>query len=151
YEEKGKNLEIKETYSGKLLKLKLQELEALEEKNNSLHPLQTYLVLALSHGPQLVLCDQGLAFAPDFSATGPLPLPNPVYCMQDFHQLYLKLQHLAAEEDRRKEALELLLILISLLDGAKAVGLNMDWETQELETILSKLESGQTLPKLPGH
>lgn len=150
-EKQSGQISLKELYSQKNLNLKLSKIEAIEEKTNSLQPNQTYLVLLLENHRQLVLCQQGFAFAPDFSATGELPLPSQVYCMRDFHELFLKLKHLATEEGRQKEALELILILIAILDGAKAVGLNVDLEIKEVEESLAKLEKGQALPKLPGH
>lgn len=148
WEEISEGLELKELYSSKSLRLQKNQIEQVELKTNSLNPQDTYLVLLFSDGHQLVLATQGFVFPPDFTNTGPLNLPSPVYCMQDFQQLFHRLEHIASEADRDREALELIMALIAVLDGAKRVGLEMDQETQEVEKILGQLEQGKTLPPI---
>lgn len=144
--EEGDDLEVLEHFSGKTLSLKSAAIQAFEERNNSVTPGETYVVLLLNSGRQLVLSAQGIAFAPDFTNTGPLSLPNQVYCLQDYHQLMNQLRHVAAEAERGREALEIIMVLIALLDGARAIGLEVDAETQAVESILATLERGETLP-----
>ena len=144
--EEGEDLLILELFSSKTRRLSSSEIEAIEERPNSVNPAESYVIVLLNSGRQLVLSAQGFAFPPDFSNTGPLPLPNQVYCMQDYHQLMNQLRHVAAEADRGRDALDMIMVLIALLDGAKAVGLDVDAETQAVEEILSTLEKGGTLP-----
>ncbi len=146
FQEEGAGLHLVEIYSGKNRILRDVEIVRIEERPNTVNPNETYLVLLLEDGRQLALSPQGFAFAPDFINTGPLPLPNQVYCMQDFQDLFNKLKHLGSEDDRKAEALQLITVLISLVDGAKAVGLDLDREAEEVDKILVQLEKGTPLP-----
>lgn len=145
FHEEGGVLHLVENYSQKALSLAYAELADLEEKANSTSPHETYLVLRLHSGIQWVLASQGFVFPPDFRNTGPLTLPSQVYCMQDFNNLFHRLRHVAAESERGREALDLVLALIAILDGAKAIGLPTDAEAREIETILNSLEKGEPL------
>ena len=142
----GETLQLREIVTGKTRSLQPGEIQHLEFKQNSLKPQEEYLLLLLERGRQLVLAPQGFVFAPDFSNTGPLSLPSQVYCLQDYHQLYSQLSHVAAEPDRRRDALDLVMVLIAILDGARAVGLEVDEETRKVDQILEALEKGEALP-----
>lgn len=142
----GETLQLREINSGKTRSLSPRDIQHLEVKQNSLKPQEEYLILLLADGGQLVLAPQGFVFGPDFRNTGPLSLPSQVYCLQDFHQLFTQLSHVAAEPDRRREALDLILVLIAILDGARAVGLDVGLETRNVEKILVALERGDLLP-----
>ncbi len=142
----GDDLQVLELYSAKELQLRGASVSEVEERPNSANPLETYVIVLFESGRQIVFSKQGFAFAPDFTNTGPLPLPNQVYCFQDFQNLMSQLRHVAAEADRGREALQILMVLIALLDGARAVGLEVGGETQEAEKILATLERGETLP-----
>lgn len=144
--EEGDDLLLLELFSGKTRLLRSDEIEAIEERPNSVNPTETYIVILLASGHQLVLSPQGFAFPPDFSNTGPLSLPNQVYCMQDYHQLMNQLRHLAAEAERGRDSLTLIMVLIAVLDGAKAAGLEVDTEIQTVDEILVTLEKGGNLP-----
>ena len=146
FREEGANLELKENFSQKTRLIRAGEVEKLEEKSNSAQPGQTYLVFMFASGKQLALAPQGFVFPPDFTNTGPLPLPSPVYCMQDFNGIFNQLKHVASEPDRKREALDIILFLIALLDGARAAGLDVDDETHAVEAILADLEKGATPP-----
>lgn len=146
FREEGEDCLILELFSGKTRRIKAGEIEAVEERPNSVNPDQSYIIVLLNSGRQLVLSAQGFAFPPDFTNTGPLSLPNQVYCMQDYHQLMNQLRHVAAEADRGRDALDIIMVLIALLDGARAAGLEVDTETQAVDEILSTLEKGGTLP-----
>ncbi|MCE9625084.1 MAG: hypothetical protein K8R69_06485 [Deltaproteobacteria bacterium] len=145
-QEEGDDLGVLETFSGKSLKLRSAAIQAVEERSNSANPAETYVLILWDSGRQLVLSNQGFAFPPDFTNTGPIPTPSQVYCMQDYQNLMNRLRHVAAEAERGREALEIIMFLISLLDGARVAGLEVDKETQEVEDILSLLERGETLP-----
>ena len=141
--EEGSRLRIQELYSRKELSLEPGDLVHAELQANRLKPDEDYLLLKLDNGASLALSPQGFAFAPNFANTGPLSLPSEVYCLQDFESLLAKLKHLVQEPDRRRDALDLLMVLIAILDGAKAVGIAMDAETREVEAQLSLLEARQ--------
>lgn len=144
--DEGQYLHILEQYSGKALSLRENSLQEVVERTNQMQNQESYLILLFDSGSQLVLSQQGFAFSPDFTNTGPIPLPSQVYCMRDFQDLFHKMEHIASEEDRGREALDLIMILISLLDGARQVGLEVSVETTSVETILSQLEAGKTPP-----
>lgn len=150
FQEEGEKLLLLESHSGKSLSLKSGDVDQLEERKNTILPAETYVLILLRNGQQLALSSHGFAFPPDFDNTGPMPLPSQVYCMEDFNELFKKLKHLASETERRQEALTLILLLIAILDGAKAVGLEVDRESQEVDDILEKLEKEQTLPSPHG-
>ncbi|KAB2839903.1 hypothetical protein F9K50_06735, partial [bacterium] len=140
FREEGDDLVVLEAYSGKTLTLRGTSVQAVEERANNVQAGETYVIVLFASGRQVVFSAQGFAFPPDFSSTGPLTLPNQVYCMQDYHHLVNRLRHVAAEAERGREALEIIMVLIALLDGAKAVGLDVDAETQAVESILATLE-----------
>ncbi len=146
YREEAADLLLSENYSQKSLRIRASDLDRLEEKINAALPGETYLVMLFINGRQLVLSRQGFVFPPDLSNTGPIDLPSPVYCMQDFNNLFNRLRHLASEAERGREALGLIMVLIAILDGAKAVGLEVDAEAREVEKILSDLEKGHPTP-----
>lgn len=137
---------VLENYSQKSRLLPGAEIQEVASRPNPLNPGESYLIVLFNSGQQLVLSQQGFVFPPDFTHTGPIPLPSQVYCMQDFQNLFGKLQHLAAEPDRGRESLELVMILIAILDGARAAGLEVTTEAREVDRILSNLEQGQALP-----
>jgi hypothetical protein len=121
----------------------LKETQVCEviERKNSLKPNENYLVLMMESGQQLVMAPQGFAFPPDFTNTGPLPLPSQVYCTRDYQDLFEKLKWVSGEAERRREALDLVMTLIALLDGARGAGLEVDQETRAVEAILKQLEA----------
>jgi len=143
--EDGTQLTLLENFSQKEITFQAKQIQEVVPKQNKLKPGEFYLILLLEMGAQLVLAQQGFVFPPDFSNTGPLPLPSQVYCMQDFQDLYRKLRHVGAEANRRREALDLIMILIAILDGARAVGLKVDEESRKVEDVLSVLEKGNVL------
>ena len=146
FHEDGDDLTALELFSGKSLRLRGGSIQAIEERANSVDPKETYVIALFDSGGQVVFSAQGFAFPPNYQNTGPLSLPNQVYCMQDYQQLMVQLRHVAAEADRGREALDIIMVLIALLDGAKAAGLDVDPEIQAVEGILATLEKGETLP-----
>lgn len=139
-QEDGRVLNIMEVASGKQIALRLGGVEAMEHKLDSVTGAN-YCVLLLDNGHQLVLCQQGFAFAPDFRSTGPIELPSAVFCMTDFRNFFGQLKHNAIEhpEDTRKSA-DLIMLLISLLEGARNVGMDVDAESGRVERILEAIE-----------
>jgi hypothetical protein len=143
FREDAGTLTLRELYSQKDRTLKDTEIREVAVKQNSLKPNEDYLVILMELGLQWVLTAQGFAFPPDFTNTGPLPLPNQVYCLRDYQDLYEKLKWVSGEPERRREALDLVMILIALLDGARRVGLEVDQETRAVEAVLTGLEAGR--------
>ena len=84
--EEGTTFQLLELASGKQLTLRLESIEALELKIDG-ETKAGYLVLLLDTGYQLVLCQQGFAFEPDFTSTGPIEMPVSVLCMADYRKL----------------------------------------------------------------
>jgi hypothetical protein len=101
-----------------------------------------YLNLVFDGGKEIVLCHAGVAFAPSFNSTGPLPDAPPVSCMSDFFTLSHTLDDIKADPTRKPEALLLFNVLISILDGAKAVGLDVGYEEEKLDAKLTEFEKG---------
>ncbi len=144
----GRTLHLMELSSGKQIALGLGSVETMEAKSDGITGA-TYVVLLLENGHQLVLCQQGFAFAPDFRSTGPIELPSAVFCMSDFKNFYGQLKHNAIEhpEDGRRSA-DMIMLLISLLEGARNVGIDVDAESDRVERILEAIEK-ETIPEQP--
>ena len=130
--------------SGKAVKLSWRDLNAFEEK---VHPETkvAYLVLLFEDGRQIALVDPGgVAFAPAMINTGPLDDLPPVACLRDFQTLKQRVDHyLDAHPDDAplKECLNLVMICIAILDGARAVGFDVGDLEGELDKSLRELEA----------
>jgi len=129
--------------SGKTVRLPWQDVRAFEEK---VHPetKDNYLVLLLENGTQIALADPGgIAFAPSTENTGPLPDLPPVVCLKDFFTLKGRVDHYLydhRDEPPPKEVLDLVMICIATLDGARAVGFEVGDLESELEKSLKEIE-----------
>lgn len=129
--------------SGKTIRLPWQDVRAFEEK---VHPetKDNYLVLLLENGTQIALADPGgIAFAPSTENTGPLPDLPPVVCLKDFFTLKGRVDHYLydhRDEPPPKEVLDLVMICIATLDGARAVGFGVGDLENELEKSLKEIE-----------
>jgi hypothetical protein len=129
--------------SGRKTVIPWRDLAALEEK---IHPETqgNYLVLLFEDGKQIALVDPGgVAFAPSLENTGPLQDAPPVVCLKDFHTLKPRIDHYLydhPDEPPPKETLDLVMLCIAILDGARAVGFDIADLEGELEQSLSDLE-----------
>jgi hypothetical protein len=129
--------------SGKSTLLPWRDVKAFEEK---IHPetKDTYLVLLFENGNQLAFVDPGgVAFAPSVENTGPLNDLPPVVCLKDFHTLKQRIDHhIYAHPDEAppKEVLDLVMICIATLDGARKVGFDVGDLEGELEKSLNEIE-----------
>jgi len=129
--------------SGKTMRLPWQDVRAFEEK---VHPetKDNYLVLLLENGTQIALVDPGgIAFAPSTENTGPLPDLPPVVCLKDFFTLKGRIDHYLydhRDEPPPKEVLDLVMICIATLDGARAVGFEIGDLESQLEKSLKEIE-----------
>jgi hypothetical protein len=132
--------------SGKSVRISWSDVKAFEEK---VHPgtKDAYLVLLFEDGRQIALVDPGgVAFEPSTVNTGPLKDLPPVVCLRDFHTLKQRIDHYLVEhrdEPPPKESLDLLMICIAILDGARAVGFDVGDLEAELEKSLRKVEESK--------
>jgi len=135
--------------SGKNVQIPWRDLKGFEEK---VHPetKDIYLVLLFEDGHQIALVDPGgVAFEPSTVSTGPLRDVPPVACLKDFQTLKQRVDHYLYEhrdEPPPKECLDLVMICIAILDGARAVGFDVGDLEGELDKSLRELER-QASPK----
>ena len=129
--------------SGKSTGLPWRDVKAFEEK---IHPEtnDSYLVLLFENGNQLALVDPGgVAFAPSVTNTGSIRDLPPVVCLRDFYTLKQRIDHYLFEhqdEPPPRECLDLVMICIATLDGARAVGFDVGDLEKELEKSLKEIE-----------
>ncbi len=134
---------ILDVASGKSLRLAWRDLTAFEEK---IHPetQENYLVLLFENGSQVALVDPGgVAFAPSTENSGPLANLPPVVCLRDFLTLKQRVDHYLyehADEPPPRECLDLIMICIATLDGARTVGFDVGDLEGELEKSLNEIE-----------
>lgn len=139
-EESGTLLDVA---SGKQLHVPWRTLTAFEEK---LHPetQQPYFVLQFNDGKQIALVDPGgVAFAPSTENSGPVPNLPAVMCLRDFLTLKQRVDHYLydhPDEPPPRESLDLIMICIAILDGARAVGFDVGDLEGELEKALNEVE-----------
>jgi hypothetical protein len=129
--------------SGKSTRLPWREVTAFEEKH---HPETdgTYLLLLFENGRQIALVDPGgVAFAPSTENSGPMENLPLVVCLKDFLTLKQRVDHYLydhPDEPPPRETLDLVMICIATLDGARAVGFDVADLEGELEKSLSEIE-----------
>ena len=129
--------------SGKSLRLSWVDLTGFEEK---IHPEtgKPYLILMFEQAYQIALVDPGgVAFAPSTTNSGPVQNLPTVVCLKDFLTLKQRIDHYLYEhpsEAPPRESLDLVMICIAILDGARAVGFEVGDLEGELEKSLSDLE-----------
>lgn len=129
--------------SGKRLKIDWSALAGYEEK---VHPESgaPYLVLLFDDDTQLALVDPGgVAFAPSIANCGPVENLPAVVCLRDFHLLKQRVDHYLydhPDEPPPRECLNLIMICLATLDGARAVGFDIGDLEGELEKSLGEIE-----------
>ena len=129
--------------SGKSLPIAWTDVTGFEEK---IHPEtgESYLVLMLEQGQQIALVDPGgVAFAPSTINSGPVQNLPAVVCLRDFFTLRQRVDHYLYEhrdEAPPRECLDLIMISIAILGGARAVGFEVGDLEGELEKSLRELE-----------
>jgi len=135
--------------SGKSLHLPWRDAKSLEEK---VHPetKDAYLVLLFEDGRQIALVDPGgVAFEPSKINTGPLDGLPPVVCLRDFLTLKQRIDHYLYDHPDAappKDCLDLTMICIAILDGARAIGFDVGDLEGELEKSLRELEKRTAKP-----
>jgi hypothetical protein len=129
--------------SGKSTRLPWREVTAFEEK---VHPetKDTYVLLLFENGSQMALVDPGgVAFPPSTENSGRLDGVPPVVCLRDFLTLKQRVDHYLydhPDEPPPRETLDMLMLCIATLDGARAVGFDVSDLEGELEKSLSEIE-----------
>jgi hypothetical protein len=129
--------------SGKKIVLPWRDLKSFEEK---MHPEtgDSYLVLLFENGNQLALVDPGgVAFAPSTENTGALRDLPAVVCLKDFLTLKQRIDHYLydhPDDPPPREALDLVMICLATLDGARAVGFDVSDLEGDLEKSLNEIE-----------
>lgn len=129
--------------SGKTAHLSWLDVKAFEEK---VHPetQESYLVLLFENGAQIALVDPGgVAFAPSTENSGPIKDLPPVVCLGDFLTLQQRVDHYLydhPDDPPPRECLDLMMICIATLDGARAVGFDVGDLEGRLEKSLNEIE-----------
>jgi hypothetical protein len=129
-----------DVFSGKKLKIALPVKDVVEKRTGDTD--EPYVIVLLDDERQIALAPPGIAFAPSRENVGPLPLP-PVVCWRDFVNVSGQVAHLITahpDEPPTREALDMLLYCIGLIDGARAVGFDVADEERRLETWLAEIE-----------
>ncbi|MBK8013282.1 MAG: hypothetical protein IPK13_18250 [Deltaproteobacteria bacterium] len=112
-----------------------------------------YLRVMLEDGRSFALSKFGFVFAPRFEATGPLPDCPATACFVDYDRIFGHLQHLAQDvhAGQHDDALRVFFVLLAFLEGARAIGLDVEREEHALEQILQHIEriSGPAAPQPP--
>ncbi len=138
----GRSL-LLDVFSGKTLAVDWRRVASVHEKANA-ETGCPYLVLVRDDGRQLVLADVGLAFEPLTASTGPLPDLPPVVCLRDLAAAEARLRHWLLdhpEEEPTRTHLSLFLFCLAVLDGARAVGIDVSAEERRLEPVLREIEA----------
>lgn len=129
--------------SGKSVHLSWPDVKAFEEKAHA-ETGDNYLVLLFEDGHQIALVDPGgLAFAPSQTNTGPLRDLPQVVCLKDFQTLKQRIDHylyVHKEEPPPKECLDLVMICVAILDGARLIGFDVADLEEDLDRSLRELE-----------
>lgn len=135
---------ILEVETGKSLRVASDRVQEIEPARNALTGAD-YLVLRLESVPPLALADAGFVFPVDTRNTGELPGAPATMSFRDYRRLHRHLRHLVetqADAEHRREALDVTLLLIASLDGARSVGLPTQVEEADLETVIRRIEAG---------
>jgi hypothetical protein len=129
--------------SQKRLKLSWRDVTGFEEKT---HPEtgDRYLVLLFENGKQIALVNPGgVAFAPSTENSGASRNLPAVVCLRDFFTLKQRIDHYLydhPDDPPPRECLDLIMICIATLDGARAVGFDVGDLEAELERALNEVE-----------
>ena len=137
------NSTVLDVASGKSFHVLWPELNAFEEKT---HPEtgDRYLVMLFENGKQIALVDPGgVAFAPSTENSGPVTNLPAVVCLRDFLTLKQRIDHFLYDHPDApppRECADLVMICIAMLDGARAVGFDVNDLEGDLEKSLNELE-----------
>lgn len=141
HREDGDTLTLVERDTEKMRSLSGDGVVEVHEKRN-LQSGVAYPILVLESGAQLAITDIGFCFSPSFVSTGEIPGAPEVVSFGDFRKLYREAQHAAEDPARRRDALDFMMLCITIVDGARAVGFDVSPEEERLERLLRRLEGG---------
>jgi hypothetical protein len=137
------NSKLLDVASGKTLSLPWRDITAFEEKTHA-ETGDRYYVLLFENGSQIALVDPGgIAFAPSTINSGSVPGLPAVVCLTDLFTLKGRVAHYLdahPEEPPPPECLDMVMICIAILDGARAVGFAVGDLEEDLEKLLGELE-----------
>jgi hypothetical protein len=132
-----------DVFSGKALPLEWARVATMEERTDAASG-RPYLAIRLDSGVEVALADQGIAFAPVTTGTGPLEgLPGAV-CFGDLAAAEGRLDHFLADhpgERPERAHVALFLFCLAVVDGARAAGFEVSAEERRLERLLAELEA----------
>ncbi len=135
---------LTEVATAKSLQLPAAQVEELEVRRDATTGAE-YMAVSFATRPPLALSEAGFAFTLETRNTGPLSGAPPAMGFADYRRLHRHLLHLLDTQDdpeHRREALDITMVLIASLDGARAVGLAVDSEEAALEVLIRRLEAG---------
>jgi hypothetical protein len=141
YRVDGDRITLVERLTGKERVFSGDDVTEIHERKNRLSGV-AYPILLLESGTQIAVTDIGFCFAPSFAATGEIPGGPDVVSFGDFRRLYQEARFAADDPERRKDALDLMMLCISIVDGGRDAGFNVGEEEDRLETLLRRLEQG---------
>ena len=137
----GDRVTLVEILTGKERVLSGDEVEEIHERRNQISGA-AYPILILVGGQQLAITDLGFCFAPSHVSTGEIPGGPEVASFGDYEKLFREAQYATDDPGRRKDALDLMMLCISIVDGAREVGFPVSQEEDRLEKLLRRLEEG---------
>ena len=149
--EEGSNISLIELPREKKLAFQKGDIASLEQARAP-QTGSSYLRIQLADGRRLALASMGFVFAPSFASTGEVADCPPTASFADFEKLFRHLAHLVEDhhEGHEQEALQVFMVLLAFLDGARAIGLDVGPEERKLEpiSIVSRPEQDKNPPFL---
>jgi hypothetical protein len=129
--------------SGKILALDWTRLAGVEERRDA-ETGRPWVAIVREDGRVVGLADQGIVFAPETAATGPIDGLPAAICFRDLAAAEARLSHFLGDhpgEPPERAHVALLLFLLAGVDGARAIGLDVSTEERRLERLLAELEA----------
>jgi hypothetical protein len=129
--------------SAKALPLDWARVAAVEERADAT-TRRPYCAIRLESGIEIALADQGIAFPPVTTGTGPLDGLPPAVCFRDLAAAEGRLEHFLLDhpgEKPERSHVALFLLCLAIVDGARAAGFDVSAEERRLERLLGELEA----------
>lgn len=129
--------------SGKALPLDWSRVAAVEERADA-ETRRPYCAVRLDTGVELAVADQGIAFPPVTTGTGPLDGLPAAVCFRDLAAAEARLEHFLRDhpgEQPERAHVSLFLFCLAVVDGARAAGFDVSPEERRLEGLLQELEA----------
>ncbi|HYG70458.1 MAG TPA: hypothetical protein VD838_22465 [Anaeromyxobacteraceae bacterium] len=129
--------------SGKVLAIDWTHVTGVEERTDR-ETGRPWLAIQRDDGREVALADQGVAFAPETAATGPLEGLPPAVGFRDLATVEARLRHFLVDhpdEPADRSHVALFMLLLAGIDGARAIGFDVSAEERRIERILGELEA----------